>query len=253
MKEHPILMSGEMVRAILDGRKSETRRLRGLEDVNENPDAWTFKKLADLDWMTKKSFKGRFGAYFESEQIEPRTLSVCPQAFPYGRVGDRLWVKETFVIEWYEDEPKAPSDRPIKHYEPNPLYYEYDSEAWLWPHYRATDPAPELFYEDATEEPYCRWRPSIFMPRWASRINLEILNVRVERLHDITEAGVLAEGIRQSNSEEKYWLAPLAGVPDFPWNNAISAYVALWNSINEKSGHDWNLNKWVWVVEFKRV
>src|SRR5690349_24967906 len=113
MKEHPILMKGDMVRAILGNYKWKTRRLRGLEDVNVNPDAWTFKKLGTLDWMTKKSYQGRFGAYFESEVIEPRTISICPQVFPYGQVGDRLWVRETHVFEWWEDEPKPPTDRPI--------------------------------------------------------------------------------------------------------------------------------------------
>src|SRR5690349_19320646 len=115
MKEHPILFTGEMVRAILDERKTKTRRLKGLEDVNKNPSAWTFKRIDHLDWMTKKSFRGRLGAYFESESIEPNTLSICPQAFPYGDIGDHLWVKETYVLEWWEDEPKAPADRPIKH------------------------------------------------------------------------------------------------------------------------------------------
>lgn len=250
MKEHPILFTGEMVKALLEGRKTQTRRLRGLEDVNEKPDAWTFKKLTALDWMTKKSFKGRFGAYFESHEIEPRTISICPQAFPYGQVGDRLWVKETYVFEWWEDEPKAPTDRPIHFHKGDGT--EHDEPYWLWPHYRATDPEPELFYDDHPDEPYCKWRPSIFMPRWASRINLEILNVRVERLHDITAAGVLAEGIKQTE-QDGYWLAPLAGTPDFPWGDARMAYASLWNSINSKSGMGWEVNPWVWVVEFKRV
>lgn len=240
MKERPILFSGEMVRAILEGRKTQTRRLKGLEDVNQNPDAWTFTKLADLDWMTKKSFKGRFGAYFESEVIEPKTISICPQVFPYGRVGDRLWVKETYVFEWYEDEPKQPEDRPLKHYVPDPLYYEYDSEAWLWPHYRATDPEPELWYEDGNGEPQCRWRPSIFMPRWASRITLDILNVRVERLQNISASDAFAEGIRSDFLLQK---------PD--WID-IDQYRELWNKLNGKT-FPWEKNPWVWVIDFKRV
>jgi hypothetical protein len=220
MNEKPILFTGEMVKAILEGRKTQTRRLRGLEDVNEKPDAWTFKKLTALDWMTKKSFKGRFGSYFESEEIEPRTLSICPQAFPYGQVGDRLWVRET----WAGDE-------------------------WTGFAYRATDPDALPFGEEVS---FTKWRPSIFMPRQASRINLEIISVRVERLNEITRDDVLAEGVRRSQ-EDGYWLAPLAGVPDYPWGNARLAYAALWNSINEKSGFGWDVNPWVWVIEFKRV
>ncbi len=90
------------------------------------------------------------------------------------------------------------------------------------------------------------------MPRWASRIQLEILNVRVERLNDITQKDVLAEGIKQTK-EDSYWLAPLAGVPDFPWGDARMAYASLWNSINDNSGFGWDVNPFVWVIEFKKA
>jgi hypothetical protein len=262
MKERPILFSGEMVKAILDGRKTQTRRLRGLEDVNKNPDAWTFKKQTALDWMTKKSFKGRFGAYFQSEIIEPKTISICPQAFPYGEVGDRLWVKETHVFEWWEDEPKPPVDRPLFHHAGDGS--EWDESYWLWPHYRATDPAPDLVYENDPNddgEPKCKWRPSIFMPRWASRINLEIVKIRVERLQDISRDDAMFEGVEVVNP---YKIEPNLP-PGFPAafrdytnpNNfftadPVASFRSLWGLVN-KDQKAWNSNPWVWVIKFRRL
>jgi hypothetical protein len=218
MKEYPILFTGEMVRAILEGRKTQTRRIRGLEDVNKNPSAWTFKKLADLDWMTKKSFKGRFGAYFESHEIEPKTISICPQAFPYGRVSDRLWVCET----WAHDDMDC---KDVK----------CGNRDHIWWKASETKIVADSFAGDA------HWRPSIFMPRWASRITLEIVNVRVERIQDISGDQCTLEGIQVA------WSDP---------NNSLQekmAFKALWDSINAKRGYSWEVNPWVWVIEFKRL
>lgn len=242
MNEKPILFSGEMVRAILDGRKTQTRRV-----IKPQPHGL----CADIPSVIDAHFlNAKLGWRFEDREGR---RSHDELRCPYGLPGDRLWVRETHVFEWWEDEPKPPTDRPLYHHKGDGT--EFDEPYWLWPHYRATDPAPELCYEDdphGGDGPMCKWRPSIFMPRWASRITLEIVNVRVERLKEITQADVLAEGIKHTEGDG-YWLAPLAGVPDYPWNNAISAYVALWNSINEKRGYDWNINPWVWVVEFKRL
>ncbi len=89
------------------------------------------------------------------------------------------------------------------------------------------------------------------MPRWASRITLEIVNVRVERVWEITTEDVLAEGIKQT--KDGFYLAPLTGVVDFPWGNAVPAFASLWNEINDKRGYGWDVNPWVWVIEFKRL
>lgn len=235
MKERPILFTGEMVRAILEGRKTQTRRVMKPQPV---------KSGYFWEWA---------GAGWNRDDIGASVMSGHSLAVrgPYGLIGDRLWVKETHVFEWWEDEPKPPTDRPIHYHAGDGS--EWDEPYWLWPHYRATDPAPELYYPDHGEdEPHCRWRPSIFMPRWASRITLEIVDIRIERLQHISVEDVLAEGIKQTEPDG-FYLAPLAGVPDFPWGDARMAYAALWNSINEKSGFGWDQNPWVWVVEFKRV
>lgn len=218
MNEHPILFSGEMVRAILEGRKTQTRRLTGLTDVNEKPEAWTFKRLGTLDWMTKKSSKGRFGAYFQSEEIEPNTLSICPTAFPYGQVGDRLWVRET----WAHDDLDC---KDVKCGNRDHIWWKASENKIVADSFAGT----------------ARWRPSIFMSRWASRITLEIVNVRVEPLWAINRADAFAEGVRSD-----YLHQP----PD--WLD-IDRFRELWDKLNKKRGYGWDVNPWVWVVEFKKV
>lgn len=90
------------------------------------------------------------------------------------------------------------------------------------------------------------------MPRWASRITLEIVSVHVEQLQEITIEDVLAEGIRQTDPDG-FYLAPLDGVSDFPWTQAVPAFASLWNSINAVRGYGWDANPWVWVIEFKKL
>ena len=143
------------------------------------------------------------------------SLECCP----YGVPGDRLWVRETWTTEsprWDGEKPEAFMDSVLTH-----------NDALL---YKATD-------KDADRI----WRPSIFMPRWASRITLEITDVRVERLQDISEADAEAEGA-----------TPQVVLP----GDAVS-YVAgfywLWDSINAKRGYGWDRNPLVWVITFRRL
>ena len=215
MNEKPILFSGEMVRAILDGRKTQTRRVMKPQPVKDEYDFWTW---AGAGWG-----RDDIGA----PVVPGHSLAVrCP----YGRVHDRLWVRETFVFELWEDEPKPPDDRPLHCHSGDGS--EWDEPYWLWPHYRATDPEPELYYEDdpnGGDGPICKWRPSIFMPRWASRITLEIVNVRVERLQGIGGTDAFAEG-----------------------GFTVTQFIELWNSINASRGYGWDVNPFVWVIEFNK-
>lgn len=126
----------------------------------------------------------------------------------YGTPGDLLWVKET----WTQGD-----------------------TGFL---YKATHPK---------DEPHPKWRSSRYMPKVAARIWLQVVDVRVEQLQDITEEDVLSEGIVKTKADE-YWLAPLAGTPDFPWGRADLAFASIWNDINPKD--DWNSNPWVWVVTY---
>jgi hypothetical protein len=228
--ERPIIFSGEIIRAILEEKKTQTRRIHGLEDVNKYPDLWTFVKIGILDYKTKRSAKGKFGAYFTSELIEPKTISICPQVCPFGQPGDQLWVRETFSIDTMPFEGqgigymlrwKAGGER--KEY--------FDGRIYPYPipdKYRMADKG---------------WRPSIFMPRWASRITLEIVSVRVERVQDISEEDAIVEG------------APLGrvfGEGKLGMKSHREGFIDLWNSINGKK-YPWESNPWVWKIEFRKI
>lgn len=211
MKERPILFSGPMVRAILDGRKTQTRRI-----MKPQP-------TYDGFWWSHKGYS----CGGEKQFRDGLPLFV---GCPYGVVGDRLWVRETFA--------PMQENRPIA----NPAIYD-NKPAW----YRADNDRP--MWAGKT------WKPSIHMPRWASRITLEITGVRVERLNEISESDAIAEGIEskpQPYGKEldwKYygWLEKLNQWSTCP----IRSYESLWNSIN--GPESWAANPFVWVIEFKRI
>ncbi len=193
MKELPIRFSGPMVKAILDGSKTQTRRVvkqdrDGLLDCKPTP-AW------DAFWQ-------------------------CV-ACPYGKPGDRLWVRETFGID---DEDGAV------------LYF------------ADPDTAQNAEHARICEDRYPRRRPSIHMPRWASRILLEITDVRVERVQDISEADAQAEGIEYSERFEGYCIGM---AEHYHSHDPRLSYASLWESINGPDS--WAANPWVWVVTFRRV
>jgi hypothetical protein len=193
MEERPILMSGLMVRAILEGRKTQTRRVVKPQPEYIQPDG-TIKPLAAVSEANQMIARGRLAARCK-----------------YGTVGDRLWVRET----WSYHEP---------HDDCSGKVYAADQVS-------------------ISEEmrPQMRWRPSIFMPRWMSRITLEITDVRVERVQDISEADAQAEGMTERTR--------LPGVEPL----YAMTFAKLWDSINAKRGYGWDANPWVWVVEFKRI
>lgn len=209
MKERPILFNEAMVRAIIQGRKTQTRRMVGGKSGNTNVTPTDFDETSGL---------------FEFERYTPflgyRKYWIHS---PYGQVGDRLWVREPFD-PIYPQNPNYNGGLPI----------EYDYKAT----YTHGDRSGDLLGIKK------KWKPSIHMPRNASRITLEITNVRVERLQDISEEDAAAEGgpkILGFNSvNEKYG-----------WQSYIEWYQWLWESIN--GAESWAKNPWVWVIEFKRV
>lgn len=228
INERPILFSGPMVKAILEGRKTQTRR-----PIKPQP-IGTFKYLG---MPLLEDCIGPLGAMFitpKEQWLSPTKPYHRHYPCPYGEVGDRLWVRETFTIETNFNldtcDPPFNDGRPVKWTE---------SEEWgkFWdqPHYRATDPTPQLVHEDCPrcdENGYCSmWKPSIHMPRWASRITLENISVRVERIRDIQFVDCRKEGY--DSTPEGY-----------------AKFAVSWNEIYPGS---WDRNDWVWVVEFKRV
>lgn len=196
MKEIPILFSAPMVRAILDGRKTQTRRIVKL------PRGWADKYPICDPFAMPPAVWWWNGVH---ERVGVR------QECPYGQPGDRLWVREAF---------SAMGD---KSRQASPIFYRAD---------RATD--------------NCGWTPSIHMPRWASRILLEITDVRVERLQEISEADAKAEGTFGPEP------AVVGGEDcEIGFPSHVQEFRHLWESINGEGS--WIENPWVWVIEFKRI
>ena len=216
MKERPILFSGDMVRAILEGRKTQTRRA-----VKPQPgDHMRIPMLTQNGWQ------------FMTHPDQLRD-TVSSWRCPFGIPGDRLWVRETWSTRSGAD-----GLRPIQ-ISPNrvgkePIWYKADG-AQSYPEY--------------DKQPQGKWRPSIHMPRWASRITLEITGVRVERLQDMSEEDARAEGIVDGGCLNCGEHEP-CGCND-PQPDARDSFIYLWESIHGEDS--WNANPWVWVIEFRMV
>ena len=238
MKLTPIIISGALIPATLDGRKTMTRRVitpqpsRSITDWTQ--DAEVGEKVMYRGWPTKLTeSRGRNKA--AAGELTPVKIKC-----PYGKQGDRLWVRETLVIEntsEYHGGHEVPKDgRPIKKIDEDRL--SESDPYWLIPHYRATEPEPHIVpLEGDMDDDPTRWTSSRFMPRWASRILLEITNIRVERVQDITEEDAIAEGV-------------YIGGPVYP---PRLKFRDLWNFLNAKRGYGWDVNPWVCVIEFKKL
>ena len=256
MKERPILFSGEMVKAILDGRKSQTRRV-----IKPQPPE-LFKWFGFVLESTDRK-KKRGDVMFEYDDAHHYARCL------YGQPGDRLWVKEAWrVVGWHEGEPyylQYKADMKMSAEPGDSNFYDEDKYSQYWldcseDMNKAGIPTDENGIYQIEGDPPTRWRSPLFMPRWASRINLEIANVRVERVQDISRDDAFAEGVEAVNP---YVIEP--GLPPgFPrafrdYQNAnnfftadpVPSFKSLWNSINAKRGYGTEVNPWVWVIEFK--
>lgn len=216
MKERPMLMSAPMVRAALEGHKTQTRRI--VKNVFGHPQLLRDGSTRIVDCIRDVD------GWPSALMYAPDNWECCP----YGVVGDRLWVREAWGV----------GTRPCP-FEGWRDGIEYRADEF----YLADDIEDLQLYSvnvpDGIELDSYRsngWRPSIHMPRWASRIDLEITGVRVERLQSISHDDACAEGIELTCGG---FLA------------CVDRYRALWESIN--GAGSWQLNPWVWVVEFKRV
>lgn len=207
MKERPILFNGSMVRALLDGSKTQTRRI-----MKPQP------QPVPADYAGPEGHRWPSNAVRSMVHVEQELQNksggwggLAATCCPLGRVGDRLWVRETWAVgSIYDSIP--PRDIP---------------ECGV--RYAATD--DRLGIKD---------RPSIHMPRWVSRITLEVTGVRVERLHDITDDDCIAEGCAGGHRS----------IPDYQYNATPSEhYRHIWKS----TGGNWEANPWVWVIEFRRI
>ncbi|MBS2913079.1 hypothetical protein KFV97_13905 [Klebsiella pneumoniae] len=210
MKERGMIFNGEMTRAILDGRKTQTRR----------PIKWKQTRFTEIG----EREDGSKWPWSEDAEHACDFWHPCP----FGAVGDRIWVRETF----------CPVDDT-----------QYGGEKWVdyraTPRYEASHPAGWDCAPNDAEA--LKWRPSIHMPRWASRILLEITDVRVERLNAISQEDAQAEGMELTGWRPTYSDPDSGGEVMTPYDN----FAELWSSIY--GDESWKANPWVWVIEFKRV
>jgi hypothetical protein len=202
MKERPILFSTPMVKVILDGRKTMTRR------------------------VIKPQFKILHALYPDGSIDTERIFRKSDWRIhcPYGQVGDRLWIRETF----------APCQM-------------LSGKTNIT--YKADGGKPPLYLMADGKEIPCHWKPSIFMPRWASRITLEITNIRVEKLKEITHDDAVLEGCYYNFNLNKGLTCKLH--PEVCDTATVHCFANLWDSINAKRGYSWESNPWVWVISYR--
>ena len=208
MKERPILFSGPMVKAILEGKKTQTRRV--IKPQPSGPEIFPPNQFCD-QWYFRD-------AYYACPENDIGKYVTCP----YGKPGDRLWVRETFGYHDSHDDVVFFKTDTIGHL-PNPFV--------------------------------ATWKPSIHMPRKFSRITLEICSIRVERLQVISEADARAEGMSvlplQDASDPSAWWQSEPGKHQA--RSPKQSFRLLWNTINAERGYGWDTNPFVWVIEFRRM
>lgn len=242
MKERPILFTTPMVQAILAGRKTQTRRIVNWKNLHKQA-GLPFPTNCRLSW-----FKILQGWGLDAGDSLMRAVTC-----PYGQPGDHLWVKETWNYagsHWWSG---APLDR--AHH----VNYIADGlkKTFIFHCEKVLSGIPkqrdmkksesDSEYSDYLTSYWNQKRPSIFMPKWASRITLEMVAVRVQRLRDISTKDAEAEGIFYNSCGVWHWRDDSAIGGSTP----VDAYRALWESIN--GADSWDLNPWVWVVEFRRA
>lgn len=213
MKERPLLVTGDLVPEILEGTKTQTRRVikpQPVLNMVKGVEQWSYNTKTTSTWLNDS--KGPW--------------KLLQELCPYGQPGDRLWVRETFKCNGTMAGPRITYRAKERH----------DSQCL------------ETVFEDAPDSHWWleddnSWRPSIHMPRWASRITLEIVSVRVQRVQEISDFDAFQEGARSLGSK-------ITG----PYcKSHIEGFFQLWNSINADRGYGWHLNPWVWAITFRKV
>lgn len=233
MKERPILFSGSMVRAILEGRKTQTRR------AIKNPPGQGDWIPAEMCATTSEGYQtsGHSGVWWCDGNGDDQDTVRCP----YGIPGDRLWVRETWGFVNHDGYANCPS-----------------SLSWRADGRQRIVPVDDVMRLPKTQLPHCgyslddqpKWRSSIHMPRWASRITLEVTDIRVERLQEISEMDAFAEGIDDESeaylAAEHYQAGGSSITGGCP---SVFAFADLWDSINGTGS--WEANPWVWAITFE--
>lgn len=216
MKERPILFSAPMVRALLDGSKTQTRRALRIQPLDVLP-------------MEGDKFGREWIALMDREPKPAGTLFRCK----FGAPGDRLWVRETFM-------------------DLNGTGVEHRNSDGVRQRYAYAAEFPSGSYGDEARKDYkLKWKPSIHMPRVACRILLEVVSVRVERLNDCSEADARAEGATHYEPANDLSYGGWSHDGHYVHKTVAESYKKLWECIN--GADSWGTNPWVWVIEFKRI
>jgi hypothetical protein len=224
MTDRPTLFSGPMVRAIIEGRKTQTRRvLRGVDPTD---------RLRESPFVAS----GVETAHGNAIRI------------PY-RPDDRLWVREKSHWNGWD---------PAGEWETAAITYAADGQTLVR---RVKDAGIQRPYRSFDFERKVGWLTPIHMPRWASRITLTVTDVRVQRLQEISEEDAIAEGIRRVETDPgkppmyeyhgNHWLENADGSPAVAWLSARDSYRHLWDSLNDKRGFGWDVNPWVVAISFR--
>lgn len=235
MRERPILFSAPMILAILAGTKTQTRRIVTV------PWRKSTRALPYEPWYVEED--GRLlvdcsEAADSHGNGDYREFTTC-MPMRYGEVGDRLWAKETFAYENL-----GPDEYPRVVYAADRQAHWHDGKNLSEPFFMEHDYAPK------------KWRPSIFMPRFVSRITLEVTHVRVERVQDISAQDSLAEGVPRASACgcEVCRRLPAGDMCPADAGEQIRAFAELWEHINgERPGCSWDANPWVWAISFRRL
>lgn len=239
MIELPILFSAPMVRAILSGQKTVTRRVVKVPQIPEATTEFEGSPDHAFSAVAQRHRRWGFCVFGETERaVADQLASYCP----YGKPGDRLWVREA----WLPD-PDRDHDAWDDHH---CTAYEWDGCGGKIKDVPPAMQKPEhCIYREGWSGTDLIWRPSIHMPRWASRILLEVTAVRVERLREISEEQARSEGISPLSTGRFHCGHDEEG--QITSKSPVTAFAWLWGSINGEGS--WAENPWVWVVEFKRV
>ena len=246
-------MQADMVCATLDDSKTQTRRLQGLDQVNQSPDDWD---LVGITIEPKKKDLASTARFRHKHESREEIVIACP----YGKPKDLLWIRETWrprswgedfdwmMIEYRATQDLLQSGQPgmTKQIDPGDAWDGFTIEYAWTALIEECEKAGCLLesgvfrLEGANGKFPIKWRPSIFMFRVMSRLSIEIADIHIERMQSISKEDAISEG-----------------VPPFDWNDGkslrpIQAYKRLWDSINKKT-HPWDSNPFVWVLKFKRV
>lgn len=271
-KERPLLLQGAMVCATLNDSKTQTRRLQGLDQVNQSPDDW---QLLGITIEPKKKDLVSTARFRHKDGEE---ISI---ACPYGKPKDLLWVRETWRprswgedFDWMMIEYRAAQDltgkgQPgmTKQIDPGDVWEGFHKEA-AWENLAqecvkagCVERAGNFVLDGENGKFPIKWRPSISMFRVMSRLSIEITDIRIERLQSISEGDAISEGCKFVDSDlggcwtidqrDEEFKAKFNGV-GIGFQSARAVYCDLWDSINKKT-HPWDSNPWCFVLDYKKL